>query len=108
MIDIYDDTVCDDVFEKIRTWADERNLIDGATAHAQMLKLTEEVGELAAAIARLDCIEAADAIGDCVVVLTILAAQLDLDIESCIHYAYEEIKDRKGQMVNGVFIREKS
>ncbi len=91
-------------FEKILAWANDRNLVKGATSHAQMLKLTEEVGELAADIAKGRCPK--DSIGDCAVVLTILAAQHGLFIEHCIDHAYNEIKDRKGQMVNGVFVRE--
>ena len=90
----------------IRLWADDRNLLDGSTPQAQMLKLTEEVGELAAAVARDRKDDAIDAIGDAVVVLTILAAQLGVAIEDCICAAYEEIKDRKGRMENGVFIKE--
>ncbi len=93
------------VFDKILEWAKERNLIEGSTPRAQMLKMTEEVGELAAAIARKKFFETADAIGDCVVVLTILAAQSGLNIEECINHAYEEIKDRKGRMEDGVFIK---
>lgn len=94
------------MFNLIRQWAEDRNLIKGATPQAQMLKMTEEVGELAHAIARGKIPEAKDAIGDCVVVLTILAAQMGLDIEGCIEAAYDEIKDRKGRMVDGVFIKE--
>jgi NTP pyrophosphatase (non-canonical NTP hydrolase) len=92
-------------FELIRNWAYDRNLIKGSNPQAQMLKMTEEVGELAHAIARSKLPEAKDAIGDCVVVLTILAEQLGLDIESCIDAAYEQIKDRKGRMVDGVFVK---
>jgi len=40
------------------------------------------------------------------VVLTILSAQLRFPIEDAIAAAYEEIKDRKGRMVDGVFIKE--
>lgn len=94
------------VLDKIVGWATDRNLVEGATPQAQMLKMTEEVGELAHAIARGDKDKTIDAIGDCVVVLTILAAQHGLFIEHCIDRAYEEIKDRKGKMVNGVFVRE--
>jgi NTP pyrophosphatase (non-canonical NTP hydrolase) len=93
-------------FDLITKWAHDRNLINGSTPHAQMLKMTEEVGELASAIAKNKLPEAKDAIGDCVVVLTILAGQLGLDIQDCIDSAYNEIKDRKGRMVNGVFIKE--
>jgi len=96
----------EDLIQLIQQWAEDRNLIAGAIPQAQMLKMTEEVGELAHAIARKDKALAKDAIGDCVVVLTILAAQLDLDFQECVASAYNEIKDRKGKMVDGVFIKE--
>ena len=87
-------------------WAEDRNLIEGATRQAQMLKMTEEVGELAAGIAKGKEPEVKDAIGDCFVVLTILAAQSGLTMAECIEAAYNTIKDRKGRMVDGVFVRE--
>jgi hypothetical protein len=40
------------------------------------------------------------------VVLVILAAQHDVTLEDCIDSAYNVIKDRKGKMVDGIFIRE--
>lgn len=94
------------VFEKIEQWARDRDLIEGSNRQAQMLKLTEEVGELANSVATDKPEEFRDAIGDCVVVLTILAAQGGISIEHCIEGAYETIKDRKGRMIDGVFVRE--
>ena len=47
-----------------------------------------------------------DGIGDAIVVLTILAAQHGVNIEACIAMAYDEIKDRKGKMIDGVFVKE--
>jgi NTP pyrophosphatase (non-canonical NTP hydrolase) len=47
-----------------------------------------------------------DAVGDCVVVLTILSAQCNMTLEACIESAYEQIKDRKGKMINGKFVKE--
>ena len=47
-----------------------------------------------------------DKIRNMIVVLTILGAQNDINIESCIDYAYEEIKDRTGSMINGVFVKD--
>ena len=93
-------------FDNIRAWAAARHLIAGSTPQAQMLKLFEEGGELAAAIARGKHAESEDAIGDMAVVLTILAAQMGMQIEDCIEAAWQEIKDRKGRMVDGVFVRE--
>lgn len=90
----------------IRDWAHARNLIAGSTQQAQMLKLTEEVGELARAIAKTKPDDVKDAIGDCGVVLIILAAMQGLTLHECLEAAYQQIKDRKGRMVNGVFVKE--
>lgn len=35
-----------------------------------------------------------------------LAHQLDLDVTECLGIAYEEIKNRKGKMINGTFVKE--
>ena len=92
--------------ERVVRWAAARNLIHGSDARAQTIKLGEEFGELCAAIARGKTDEAMDAIGDMTVVLTILAAQLGTTIEACQDAAWEQIKDRKGRMVDGVFVKE--
>lgn len=93
-------------FDKIRQWAADRNLIEGATPQGQFVKLMEEAGELAAGIAKSRQEAVVDGIGDMVVVLTILAAQHGVTIEDCIATAYNEIKDRKGRMVGGIFVKE--
>lgn len=93
-------------FTQIRNWARDRNLIEGTTVHAQMLKLTEEVGELAGAVAKGRSEETKLELGDCIVVLTILAMQQGVWIEDCIEAAYNKIKDRRGKIVNGVFVKE--
>lgn len=93
-------------FNEIRQWAHDRNLIEGSDRFRQMVKLVEEQGELAAGIAKGNEGLVADSIGDMVVVLTILAEQSGVYIESCIEQAYQEIKDRKGRMIDGVFVKE--
>jgi hypothetical protein len=50
--------------------------------------------------------EIIDGIGDAMVVLTILAAQHNVNLEACVAAAWDEIKDRKGRMINGVFVKE--
>lgn len=92
--------------EMIRKWANDRNLIEGATSQAQTVKLFEEGGEVAHAVARGDREALKDGIGDMIVVLTILAAQNGLTVEECVAAAYDEIKDRTGRMVDGVFIKD--
>lgn len=95
-----------DVFSAIEQWAEDRNLIQGATTHAQLVKLLEEAGELANGIGRGNEDLVKDSIGDCIVVLTIIAKQFDLSVEDCIRSAYNEIKDREGKMVNGIFLKD--
>jgi len=54
-------------------------------------------------ILKEDAPEMIDGIGDCVVVLTNLAELIGTPIEECIAQAYNEIKNRKGKMVNGTY-----
>lgn len=95
-----------EVFDNIRQWASDRNLIEGSTPAKQYGKLLEEIGELGTALIDGDQAEISDALGDCVVVLTIIAAQNDYSLEACIEAAYQEIKDRNGKMINGVFVKD--
>ena len=94
-----------DLTEKIRAWAIFRGL-DAADPVKQMLKLVEEMGELGEGMAKNRPDDVKDAIGDMYVVLTILAMQCDTSMEECVMVAYNEIKDRKGKLVNGMFIKE--
>jgi len=94
-----------DRFQKIRDWADERGLYDKGDTKTQFCKLMEEAGELGRAILKEDDMEFMDAIGDMVVVLTNMAMLGGTSIETCIDVAYGEIKNRKGKMVNGTFVK---
>ena len=73
-----------------------------------MVKLVEEVGELSKALLENDEHEIQDAIGDIVVVLTNLARLKNYYIEDCIAQAYNEIKNRKGKIINGTFIKDEN
>lgn len=84
----------------------EKKNLDIADPEKQMLKVVEEVGEVAAALARNNKNDLRDGIGDVVVTLVILAMQNDMDLYECLNQAYNEIKDRKGKNVNGVFVKE--
>ena len=90
-------------FDLIRDWAEERGLYAKGDPKTQALKLVEEMGEICRALLKNDHDQVVDGIGDCVVVLTNLAELIHVPIEDCIAVAYEEIKGRKGKMVNGTF-----
>lgn len=162
------------LIQNIEQWAIERNLIRGSTPEKQTVKLIEEIGELAGAIARQDHEKIRDSIGDCVVVTVILAKQnnvkihieqfsfvtqlyqdvlhnnpehsveqflfklqyavsdylgynkiddekhinvifmllyhlslhLNFEFTECVRFAYNQIKDRKGRMIEGVWVKQ--
>jgi NTP pyrophosphatase (non-canonical NTP hydrolase) len=89
----------------VLVWAEDKDLIHEENAPKQLIKLQEEVGELCSAYLKGNKAEQIDALGDIRVVITILAAQLNLDIDACFDIAYNEIKDRKGVTKNGTFIK---
>lgn len=91
---------------RVEDWAKDRNLIDGSTPGHQLKKLIEEVGELASAIALGDLAGIKDGIGDTAVVLTIIARQIDSSLSECQELAWDEIKDRKGRLIDGKFVKE--
>ena len=93
-------------FEPIRDWAKERGIYEKANINTQFEKLLEEVNELKQGLEKENDEEIIVAIGDCVVVLTNLANFIDVDVEYCINIAYKVIKNRKGKMENGTFIKE--
>ena len=94
------------MFELIRQWADERGIYDKGDTKTQLIKLQEEMGELAKATLEKDHNEVVDAIGDMVVVLTNLAHLNNVNIETCIAEAYNVISKRKGKMINGTFVKD--
>ena len=106
------------IFDDIRLWAQERGLYDSGDVKTQMVKLTEEFGELGRAIIKNNNDLFADSVGDMIIVLTNLVHLkhielvgndlLDegLTIEDCILKAWDEIKNRTGKMVDGTFVKD--
>jgi hypothetical protein len=104
--------------DRVRKWAADRNLIDGSNPRAQFAKLTEEVNELSEAIFQMEVdgveqcgsdlgyILTQDAIGDIAVVLQVIASQIGTTLTECQELAWQEIKDRRGKMIDGVFVKE--
>ena len=85
-------------------WHHDRNLIDGATDKDQYMKLIQEAGELSDNICKGKDIR--DDIGDMMVVLINIAERNGLTLKDCLQVAYNDIKDRKGKMIDGVFVKE--
>lgn len=94
----------DELIKLIEEWSIEKG-IDKADSSKQMLKVTEECGEVAGALARDNQELLRDAIGDLTVTLIILAQQNDMDLYECLNCAYDVIKGRIGKMIDGVFVK---
>lgn len=93
-----------ELIKQVEQWSIAKGL-DKAESSKQFLKVTEEVGEVAAALARNDKNALRDGIGDVIVTLIILAQQNDMDLHDCLNTAYDEIKGRTGKMIDGVFVK---
>jgi NTP pyrophosphatase (non-canonical NTP hydrolase) len=94
----------DTLIEKIKQWHYDRNLIAGSDDKTQFCKLAEEMGELSSNICKGKDIR--DDIGDMIVVLINMAERNGISLTECLQVAYDDIKDRKGKMIDGVFVKE--
>ena len=88
----------------IGKWHRDRNLIDGSTDKDQYMKLNQEVGELSDSLCKGKDIR--DDIGDIMVVLINIMVRNNLNMKDCLSIAYDDIKDRRGKMMDGIFVKE--
>ena len=88
----------------ISQWHVDRNLIDGSTDKDQVLKLMQELGELSDSVCKGKDIR--DDIGDMMVVMINILDRNKLSFDECLAKAWDDIKDRKGRMVDGIFVKE--
>ena len=90
----------------IANWAEEKGLLNPEFAPKQFMKIQEELGELASAIIKEDIDKEIDSVGDLLVTIIILAYQRNISLKYALNVAYNEIKDRKGKMVDGSFVKD--
>ncbi len=88
----------------IEQWHEDRNLIEGSTDKDQVLKLAQELGELSDSVCKEK--DMRDDLGDMLVVMINIMKRNNITIEECLQKAYDDIKDRKGRMVDGIFVKE--
>jgi len=95
----------------IKQWGIDRNLIGPtgqATPETQVSKLREEVDEIAEEVEKRDRDALRLEIGDAFVVLCQIAAMWNMTVEECAEAAWHKIKDRKGMMLGGKFVKEEN
>ncbi len=92
------------LIKNVIDWHYDRNLIKGSTDKDQTLKLLQELGELSDSVCKGKDIK--DDIGDMLVVMLNIVERNKLTLADCLAEAWADIKDRKGRMVDGVFVKE--
>ena len=90
--------------EKVVSWHHDRNLIEGSSDKDQTLKLLQELGELSDSVCKGKDIK--DDIGDMLVVMLNITSRNNVSLEECLAKAWGDIKDRKGRMSGGIFVKE--
>lgn len=95
------------IINSIYEWGIARNITaeGGATSYTQIPKLIEEVYEFRDATTEK---EAKLEFGDILVVCIQIARLRGLDMVECLDLAYNKIKDRKGRMIDGRFVKEEN
>ena len=90
--------------DNVIQWHRDRNLIEGSTDKDQVLKLMQELGELSDSVCKGKDIK--DDIGDMLVVMLNIATRNGVTLSECLARAWDDIKDRNGKMVDGIFVKE--
>ena len=114
----------EDLQKRVVAWGCDRDLIKNENAEKQFMKFIEEVFEFKSEFDYLKIMgqNTADVyedyeyietqenmkleMGDVLVTLIILSAQLDIDLTECLEMAYEKISKRKGKTIDGLFVKE--
>tara|TARA_B100001063_G_scaffold232867_1_gene248451 strand:- start:114 stop:509 length:396 start_codon:yes stop_codon:yes gene_type:complete len=91
------------LIDKIMKWHEDRNLIEGSTDKDQVLKLQQELGELSDSVCKQKDMK--DDLGDMMVIMLNIMKRNNITMEECLETAYNDIKDRKGKMIDGIFVK---
>lgn len=105
-----------DLIPLIIEWGAERGLHETTDLKPQLVKLTEELGEIAAGVARDNKGQIEDGVGDLLVVLLqfgvvccsrwVIGCSSETFLEDCLNSAWIEIHSRTGKTKDGVFVRD--
>ena len=90
----------------VQQWAIERKIPSEGTINGQIEKLKEEALEVDEAFKAVDTQNMLMEIGDVYVTLNNLCACIGVEPEKCMEMAWLKIKDRKGEMRQGTFVKE--
>ena len=93
------------LIKKVEWWSRDREL-HKSNSDKQLLKVSEEVAEVIQAYLKGHQTDMKLELGDVLVTLIIFAQQQDIDLHECLELAYDKIANRKGELVDGVYIKQ--
>lgn len=92
------------LIEDVKKWGRENGIDD---PRGQFVKIVEELGEMAHEEARKRWTpEMVDAIGDTLITVILYAQAAGIDPVGALYAAFSEVSERKGAIVDGVFVKE--
>ena len=92
------------LIDRVISWHYDRNLIEGSSDKDQVLKLAQELGELSDSVCKGRDVR--DDIGDMLVVMLNIAERNGVILAECLQQAWNDIKNRQGRMIDGIFVKE--
>ena len=100
-----------ELIEQVEQWAMDKGINTAENWKPQFKKIVEEVMEYKEELKLSEHDTAANLMdemtemGDILVTLAIMAQQRGYRLSTCLQFAYDKIKDRQGQTINGTFVK---
>ena len=92
------------LIDRVISWHYDRNLIEGSSVKDQVVKLAKELGELSDSVCKGRDVR--DDIGAMLVGMLNIAERNGVILAECLQQAWNDIKNRKGRMIDGIFVKE--
>ena len=103
-----------ELIEKVEQWAIDKGINQATDWRPQFGKIAEEVMEYKDELRKHEDLKGPNfyfahdemvEMGDILVTLTIMAQQRGYELKQCLELAYNKIKDRKGEVIDGSFVK---
>ena len=103
-----------ELIEKVEQWAKDKGIDKAESWKPQFGKIAEEVIEYGDELKKYDdskgnyvylASDEMTEMGDILVTLIVMAQQRGYELYDCLEIAYAKIKDRKGKVIDGTFVK---
>ena len=88
---------------QVENWGISKNITNPENTKSQLLKVVEELGELAGDVNKRR--DPTDSLGDVLVTVILTAKCLGITLTDALEHSWNIIKDRTGETVDGAFVK---